>query len=254
MKFKNLLKPATPEEALTYAKLPNTVVLGGAMWVRMQKRTFDNAVDLSLLGLDKIEKTDEGLKIGAYVTLRQLETSEEFISYTHGNVCNAFAPIVGVQFRNSATVGGSIFGKFGFSDVTALFSALGAKIVFAEAGEKTVADYVATKLPMKDVLLYILLPKKAPDAAVTLAHRISATDFPLVTVSVVRREDKITIAALPMPVGAGNKVFDINDASADKYMADAPLKENALDSVVYRDKVTRVLVSRAISSVGGKSI
>lgn len=36
--------------------------------------------------------------------------------------------IVGVQFRNLATVGGSLWGRFGFSDVLTLLLALDAQV------------------------------------------------------------------------------------------------------------------------------
>lgn len=43
---------------------------------------------------------------------------------TGGAVRESLRHIVGVQFRNLATVGGSIFGRFGFSDVLTMFLAL----------------------------------------------------------------------------------------------------------------------------------
>ena len=52
------------------------------------------------------------------------------VSYTHLDVYkrqalrDAVKSIVGVQFRNCATVGGSIFGRFGFSDVLSVFLSL----------------------------------------------------------------------------------------------------------------------------------
>ena len=42
--------------------------------------------------------------------------------------------IVGVQFRNLATVGGSVFGRFGFSDVLTLLLALEARVVLYRGG------------------------------------------------------------------------------------------------------------------------
>ena len=47
---------------------------------------------------------------------------------THGAMRESVKDIVGVQFRNLATVGGSIFGRFGFSDVLTLFMAVGASV------------------------------------------------------------------------------------------------------------------------------
>ena len=45
-------------------------------------------------------------------------------TYTHDAVKNAVKDIVGVQFRNMATIGGSIWGRFGFSDVLTVFLAM----------------------------------------------------------------------------------------------------------------------------------
>ena len=62
-------------------------------------------------------KIRENMPIGCMVTLRQMELHEGLSHYTEGAVKDAFRHIVGVQFRNLATVGGSLFGRFGFSDV-----------------------------------------------------------------------------------------------------------------------------------------
>ena len=60
-------------------------------------------------------------RIGCMVTLRELEVHEG-LKGTFGNIFKeAVRHIVGVQFRNLATVGGSIFPRFGFSDVLTAF-------------------------------------------------------------------------------------------------------------------------------------
>ena len=61
------------------------------------------------------------ISIGARVTLRELEQHVGLNTYTHDAVKNAVKDIVGVQFRNMATIGGSIWGRFGFSDVLTVF-------------------------------------------------------------------------------------------------------------------------------------
>ena len=43
--------------------------------------------------------------------------------------------IVGVPFRNCATVGGSVFSRFGFSDLTCALLALDASVVLYRGGE-----------------------------------------------------------------------------------------------------------------------
>ena len=76
--------------------------------------TFLNctAIDLCDLGLDKIDEDENEFRIGAYATLRQIETHEALNAYTHGAIAESVRHIVGVQFRNVATVGGSIWGTF----------------------------------------------------------------------------------------------------------------------------------------------
>ena len=43
------------------------------MWLRTGRQTIATAVDLTGLGLNEIEETEEEFRIGAMVTLRQLE-------------------------------------------------------------------------------------------------------------------------------------------------------------------------------------
>ena len=50
--------------------------------------------------------------------------------------------IVGVQFRNCATVGGSIWGRFGFSDVLTMFLALDTEVELFKGGRVCLWDFV----------------------------------------------------------------------------------------------------------------
>ena len=86
------------------------------------------------LGLDKIEENEEEFSIGAMVTLRQLQMHESFENYCDGIVAKAVKDIIGVQFRNLATVGGSIWGRFGFSDVLTAFMALDTYVELYKGG------------------------------------------------------------------------------------------------------------------------
>ena len=87
------------------------------LWLKMQRNRVDTAIDLSGLGLDQIEETGSEYRLGAMVTLRQLELHPGLDRLTQGAMAESVRHIVGVQFRNLATVGGSVFGRFGFSDV-----------------------------------------------------------------------------------------------------------------------------------------
>ena len=102
-------------------KSRNNVIIGGNLWLKMGQRNIQNAIDLSPLGLNRIEEEENGFRIGCMVTLRQLEVHEG-LNQAFGEIFrDALRHIVGVQFRNVATVGGSIFPRFGFSDVLTAF-------------------------------------------------------------------------------------------------------------------------------------
>ena len=104
------------EEAWQLNQNKRNRILGGMLWLRLGKGSVGTAIDLCDLGLNTIEETEEQFSIGAMATLRDIEIHEGLNAYSNGAVCDAVKDIVGVQFRNMATVGGSIWGRFGFSD------------------------------------------------------------------------------------------------------------------------------------------
>jgi len=251
MKFTNFIRPESIEEALSWAQKPNTVILGGMMWMRMQKRTVENAVDLSHLGLDRIEESETGISVGSYVTLRELETSPLFSDYTYGANRETLFPIVGVQFRNTATVGGSVYGRFGFSDVCTLLTSLGASVRLAGSGEVPMEKFMKDGAP-KDVLTHILLPKKAPDAVKALAQRKSATDFPILTLSAVRRGERIRITMSPAPLRGLTRDFKAGEIGIpEKFVEGLVFRTDNLASGEYREHIAKVLLKRALTAVGG---
>ena len=67
------------------------------------------------MGLNLIEDKGDEIHIGAMVSLRQLEINPILNEYTQNAIRESVKNIVGVQFRNLATVGGSLFGRYGFS-------------------------------------------------------------------------------------------------------------------------------------------
>lgn len=159
-----------------YQKKPN-FVLGGMLWLKMKNKTLGTAIDLCDLGLDQIYEDENEFRIGAYATLRQIETHEALNAYTHGAIAESVRHIVGVQFRNVATVGGSIWGRFGFSDVMTIFRALGAKVQLHKAGIMDLDEFAALPRTTRDVLVSVIVPKNAK-GVVYLSQRNQSTDFP----------------------------------------------------------------------------
>ncbi len=211
-----------------YQKKPN-FVLGGMLWLKMKNKTLGTAIDLCDLGLDQIDEDENEFRIGAYATLRQIETHEALNAYTHGAIAESVRHIVGVQFRNVATVGGSIWGRFGFSDVMTIFRALGAKVQLHKAGIMDLDEFASLPRTTRDVLVSVIVPKNAK-GVVYLSQRNQSTDFPVLTCAVANRRGRYVavIGASPYmaePVWDEDGILDcLADAKTD---GNAALTENS---------------------------
>lgn len=254
-----------------YQKKPN-FVLGGMLWLKMKNKTLGTAIDLCDLGLDQIDEDENEFRIGAYATLRQIETHEALNAYTHGAIAESVRHIVGVQFRNVATVGGSIWGRFGFSDVMTIFRALGAKVQLHKAGIMDLDEFAALPRTTRDVLVSVIVPKNAK-GIVYLSQRNQSTDFPVLTCAVANRSGRYVavIGASPYmaePVwdedgildditGAetdGNKALTENSENNEKiekfagYVADhIRFGSNIRAGAEYREMICKVLTRRAVT-------
>lgn len=254
-----------------YQKKPN-FVLGGMLWLKMKNKTLGTAIDLCDLGLDQIDEDENEFRIGAYATLRQIETHEALNAYTHGAIAEPVRHIVGVQFRNVATVGGSIWGRFGFSDVMTIFRALGAKVQLHKAGIMDLDEFAALPRTTRDVLVSVIVPKNAK-GIVYLSQRNQSTDFPVLTCAVANRSGRYVavIGASPYmaePVwdedgildgitGAksdGNKALTENSENNEKiekfagYVAEhIRFGSNIRAGAEYREMICKVLTRRAVT-------
>ena len=138
--FQNYKRPQTLEEAWTLNQSKSARLAAGMMWMRMGDAQIGTVVDLCGLGLDQLEETQDAFLIGAMVPLRKLETWEPLVRYTNGAVKEALRHIIGVQLRNTATVGGSVWGRFGFSDVITLLLAMDSLSCFTAVRRKVIGS------------------------------------------------------------------------------------------------------------------
>ncbi|MDO4174695.1 MAG: FAD binding domain-containing protein [Eubacteriales bacterium] len=246
--IRHFLRPDSLEEAYqTLLHARNNTVLGGCMWLRLGKRAIGTAIDLSSLGLDQITDTGDCIEIGAMVTLRQLETSGLLQQYFGALFCDAVSGIVGTQFRNTATVGGSIYGRFGFSDVLTAFLALPTQIKTCRHGILPLEEFAS--LPYeKDIVECLILPKQA----VTCSYqhiRFQATDFPILACAVGMQADntyRIAVGARP----ARACVAYVGTAPDPDVIAESlPYADNMRASAAYRRQVCPVLIRRALEEV-----
>ena len=144
------------EEAWELNQNKRNRILGGMLWLRLGKGSVNTAIDLCDLGLNTIEETEEQFSIGAMTTLRDIELHESLNAYTGSAIANAVKDIVGVQFRNMATVGGSIWGRFGFSDVLTVFLAMDAYVELYKGGIIPLEQFAKMKQD-NDILIRLIV-------------------------------------------------------------------------------------------------
>ena len=237
------------EEAWQLNQNRRNRILGGMLWLRLGKGTVNTAIDLCDLGLDTIEENDEAFSIGAMATLRDLETHKGLNAYSGNAVANAVKDIVGVQFRNMATVGGSIWGRFGFSDVLTVFLAMDSYVELYKGGIIPLEQFA--KMKKDNDILVRLIVKKTPCKVVYSSVRNQRTDFPVLAcaVSQMNGEYRASIGARP-----GRAVLVRSDTAEGfgSFVAqNVPTESNLRGSAAYRTHLTRVLVDRAVTKLGG---
>ena len=238
------------EEAWQLNQNKRNRILGGMLWLRLGKGSVGTAIDLCDLGLNTIEETDEQFSIGAMATLRDIEMHAGLNTYTSGAVANAVKDIVGVQFRNMATVGGSIWGRFGFSDVLTVFLALDSHVELYKGGIVPLEEFA--KMKKDNDILVRLIVKKTPCKVVYSAMRNQRTDFPVLAcaVSQMNGEYRASIGARP---GRAMLVRRDNAEGFAAFVAEnTPTEGNLRGSAAYRTHLTRVLVERSMNELEGK--
>lgn len=250
----NYKKAESLEEAWQLNQKRSNKIIGGMLWMKMGKGRINTAIDLSGLGLDSIEETDEYFKIGCMVTLRMLETHVGLNKYTSGAVREAVKNIVGVQFRNLATVGGSIFGRYGFSDVLTVLMAADSSVELYKGGIIPLREFAEMKHD-NDILVSVIV-KKTPARFSYKSVRNSKTDFPVLTCAAARYEKDLLFSVGARPSKA--KVVYVPEELAGKMMNEETAAEigryaaqqlsfgsNMRAGAAYRHHLAEVLVKRA---------
>ena len=159
LKIKSYVKVNSIAEAYELNQKKTACVLGGMVWLKMGNRNISTAIDLSGLGLEGIRETDDEFVIGCMTSLRALETDKRLNEYTQGAIRESVRHIVGVQFRNCATVGGSIWGRYGFSDVLTMFLGMDTWVELYNAGKIPLTEFVNRKKD-NDILVNIIVRKQ----------------------------------------------------------------------------------------------
>lgn len=259
--IQNYVRAQSLDEAYELNQKKGNKILGGMLWLKTCNATINTAIDLSELGLDTISETDEEFTIGAMATLRSLELHEGLNTFSQNAIADAVKDIVGVQFRNMATVGGSLYGRYGFSDVLTVFLMMDSYVRLHNAGIIPLSEYAKQEYD-KDILVELIIKKSTAKFKYN-AMRNQRTDFPVITCGTTVSDNnvKAVIGARP------DRAIVINDD--EKILADGLNKEaiekfaeyvanntktgsNTRGSSEYRKHLIKVLTIRNLLEIGGQ--
>lgn len=245
-KYKNYVMAQSLEEAYELNQKKSSVIVAGNMWLRMCGLNKMTAIDLSLLGLDRIEEETDAFVIGAMTSLRALEENAALQAAFGGVFQKALAPIVGTQFRNTATVGGSVYSRFGFSDVSALLLALDAEIILHKRGTVKLSDYQKESWD-RDIITHIRISKG--QKADVQSVRVSGTDIPTLVCAAARSHAglRIVLGARPARamIVADGLAADAPETIFEEIAEKTAFGTNLRASETYRRKIAPVLMARA---------
>ena len=159
------------------------------------------------------------------------------------------------------TVGGSIYGRFGFSDVLTAFLAMDTFVELYNGGTVRLSDFVNRKQD-KDLLLSVIVRKGKRQFRYE-SIRQTQTDFPVLACATVtgivhgQETWYFSIGARPMKAALLEKKWEIpRDASeerireyAQEVASSFTYGTNMRGSAEYRQHLAEVLVRREISSI-----
>lgn len=245
------------EQAYELNKARNATIVGGMLWLKMNRRKYKTLIDLSGLGLNTIEENEKEFSIGCMTTLRQVELHEGLEQAFCGGFRKAVEHIVGVQFRNSATMGGSVYGRYGFSDVLTILMALDSYVELYKGGVVSIEEYA--KMAYDNDVVVRIIVKKHNEKVSYLTQRLSETDFPILACSVAKSTEgwKIAVGARPKKAVLAMQKLPLEPTKEEIEIAVKEIAEslsfesNMRGSDKYRQLLCSVLVGRGIEEVLG---
>ena len=186
--------------------------------------------------------------------LREMAISEE-MGVSRTPVREALRHIVGVQLRNLATVGGSIYSRFGFSDVLTLFLAMDCSVELYKGGIVPLREY-AERPYDRDIVVRLLVRKEAADYCYQ-SVRNSQTDIPVLTCAAARLQDgsyRFAVGARPLKAVLYEEPAAPSQQLAETIQQQVVTGSNMRGSAEYRRHLTGVLVRRAAEELENRAV
>lgn len=260
LKIKNYKKVDSLQEAHALLQSDKkNLIIGGGAWLKQSNKEVNTMIDLDKLALATITEDETAIKIGAMTTLRQLEISKTILAYANGILGDAVSKIMGLSIRNLATIGGSIMGKYPFSDILTPLIVMNVDLEFYSAGMVTLDHFINNK-PPNDILLSVIIHKE-PLKGYVYTMKKTALDFAVVNVAITKGDSfNIAIGARPGLCALTsdamtfiNNQTTITDEIINK-TANIAIKEttfgtNSRASKAYRERISEVYIRRGLKEV-----
>ena len=258
MKVNEYYRASSLEDA--YQKLqasPKNAILAGGLWMKKMGQSYDSLIDLSKLGLDKISETKDEVVVGSMVTQRDFEDSKIVSFLFAGAPAFAVREVMGVNFRNLATIGGSIMGRYPFSDVITGLLPYDVELEFYPAQKMSLEEYLNYKGKLNAILVAIHI-KKGEGKGFFKKVKTTALDFPIVNIAVakVNKEYRVVVGARPMVAARSYKAMEyLNNGGKDFAKAaelaveELSFMDNKDASKEYRVDLAKVYVRRGLEEV-----
>lgn len=243
------------EQAFELNQNKRNVIIGGMLWLKMGRKKISTAIDLNSLGLNLIEEDEDGFNIGCMCTLRDMEVHSGLNKHFNNLISKSVEHIVGVQMRNMATIGGSIYSRFGFSDILTALLSLDSYVELYKGGIVSLNEYANMPLD-NDIIIRIIIKKDGRKVCYS-CHRKSSTDLPALTCAVSNIGEKWNIVLGARPGKAKLTQFNLNqnfkkdqiDQIISRIIDSYSFGTNYRGSEKYRQILADVLIRRNIDEI-----
>ncbi|MGO1581111.1 MAG: FAD binding domain-containing protein [Peptoniphilaceae bacterium] len=258
--IKNYIVPDSLDEAYEILhSSKNNIVLGGTTFLNFSSKNYQTAIDLSKLSLNTIEENDNEFIIGAYVTYGDIERSNSLKDFADNILQKSIKYIVGTQFKNSVTVGASVYSKYGFSDFLTALLVLDAEVNLYKMGRIKLDEFLK-KETKKDILTHIYIKKEVLKAEFN-ALRSTKTNLSLINIAISNsdgnykvafgaRPQRATLASKTSQLLTNNKIDEnmINEI-CENLTKDVYFASNSRASKEFREKLAKNLFKRTICNL-----
>ncbi|MCF7858788.1 MAG: FAD binding domain-containing protein [Candidatus Cloacimonetes bacterium] len=257
MRFDKFIRPDNLQTALKYLqKDKDAVILGGNTFLRLSERKYTLGIDISNLKLDYIKESKEDIEIGAFTSLRTIETDPIINKYFSELLPESVKHLIGVQFRNNATIGGAIYSRLGFSEINTALLVLDCELEFEDHGRISFNDFISSPKIKRDILTKIIVKKQKGKSTYTMMRNANS-DFSILSVAVsnfgyinIAVGNRPALAKLPEKamklINSDNSKLD---ETADLVAEELSFGDDLRAKSSYRKLITSVLVNRALRKV-----